>query len=91
MKRRSSEEGKKESAETVQDQYFPDLEARIEALSPSLEAAVRAGNADQVRGIIQQYDAHVNATYSEHPYYDITPAIQVSLHYFGESGQCNEI
>lgn len=65
------------------DTDFPELEAKIEALAPELEAAVIARNIAEVERIIQEYDDYVDETYSEHPYYNITPAIQVSLQHLG--------
>ncbi|MDP5083581.1 MAG: hypothetical protein NWP61_05025, partial [Rickettsiaceae bacterium] len=62
---------------------FPDLSARIAALSPALELAVRAGDAVQVSAIIQQYNDYVDATYSDHIGYDFTPSISVELEHLG--------
>ncbi|CAF2028487.1 unnamed protein product [Rotaria magnacalcarata] len=68
----------------VAEEAFPEFVARIEALSPALNVAVAAGDADQVRGIIQQYDDHVTEIYSEHEGYDFTPTIQTQLEVLGE-------
>ena len=62
---------------------FPNLGARIAALSPALELAVRAGDAVQVSAIIQQYNDYVDATYSDHIGYDFTPSISVELEHLG--------
>ncbi len=62
---------------------FPDLSARIAALSPALELAVRAGDAVQVSAIIQEYNDYVDATYSDHVDYGFTPSISVDLEHLG--------
>jgi len=65
-------------------EVFPELNAMIGALSPALNAAVAAGDANQVRGIIQGYDDYVTEMYSEDVNYDFTPAIQSRLEVLGE-------
>ena len=94
MKRRTSEDESEQAQKIApaqaqeevepEEEFFPELVERIEDLSPALNAAVTAGDANQVRGIIQQYDDHVTEIYSEHKYYDFTPAIQSRLEVLGE-------
>ena len=96
MKRRTSEDeseqaqkiapaqAQEEVEPEAEEEVFPELVAMIGALSPALNAAVAAGDADQVRGIIQQYDDHVTEIYSEHEGYDFTPTIQTQLEVLGE-------
>lgn len=85
-----------ELVEDSEDEYFPALIERIEGLSPALAIAVGTGDVGQVEAIIQQYDNHVNAQYSEHPAYDITPSVErvlshlaVSAHEHGFHEICN--
>lgn len=62
---------------------FPELIARIDALSPALDLAVRAGDVVRVSAIIQQYNDYVDATYIDHMGYAFTPAIAVRLKHLG--------
>jgi hypothetical protein len=69
MKRRTSEDESEQAQKIApaqaqeevepEEEFFPELVERIEDLTPALNAAVTAGDANQVRGIIQQYDDHV--------------------------------
>ena len=50
----------------MEEEIFPELNARIDELVPALEVAVRSANAEEVAGIIQGYDEYVTATYRTH-------------------------
>ncbi|MBA2628436.1 MAG: hypothetical protein H0U78_00145 [Rickettsiaceae bacterium] len=79
MKGREEEKQKSTQVQGVKQEIFPELNARIDDLLPELEVAVRAGDAEKVAGIIQQYDEYVAERYSEHEAYDFTPTIQIRL------------
>jgi hypothetical protein len=79
MKGREEEKQKSIKVQEVEEEIFPELNARIDELVPALEVAVRSGNAEEVAGIIQGYDEYVTATYSEHEAYGFTPNIENRL------------